>query len=92
MADVPLFADSRASRLIQAADLVSYALYRHYDPARQNMDYIATLWDRFDTAAGAMHGCVHYTPSYGAGSCQCKPCQGRLLTEAAKTLTTGTRL
>ena len=92
MADVPLFADSRASRLIQAADLVSYALYRHYDPARQNMDYIQTLWNRFDTAAGAMHGCVHYTPSFGAGSCQCKPCQGRLLTEAAKTLATGTRV
>ena len=32
LADVPLFADSRASRLLQAADLVSYALYRHYDP------------------------------------------------------------
>jgi hypothetical protein len=62
MADVPLFADSRASRLIQAADLVSYALYRHYDPARQNMDYIQTLWDRFDTAAGAMHGAFTTRP------------------------------
>jgi hypothetical protein len=89
MADVPLFADSRASRLIQAADLVSYALYRHYDPARQGTDYIGNLWERFDAADGAMHGCVHFTPSFGAGSCQCKPCQGRLLTDAAKTLPVG---
>jgi Protein of unknown function (DUF3800) len=89
MADVPLFADSRASRLLQAADLVSYALYRHYDPGRKNADYIEGLWDKFDTVDGVMHGCVHYTPSFGAGSCQCKPCQGRLLVEAAKTLPMG---
>ena len=87
MADVPLFADSRASRLIQAADLVSYALYRHYDPGRKNRDYVENLWDKFDTANGAMHGIVHYSPSFGAGSCQCKPCQGRLLTDAARTFT-----
>lgn len=83
LADVPLFADSRASRLIQAADLIAYALYRHYDPARQHTDYMEQLWGKFDTAAGVMHGCVHYTPSFGAGSCQCRPCQGRLLIEAA---------
>jgi Protein of unknown function (DUF3800) len=84
MADVPLFADSRASRLIQAADLVSYALYRHYDPGRKNRDYVGQLWNKFDTVNGSMHGCVHFTPSFGAGSCQCKPCQGRLLSEAAR--------
>lgn len=84
MADVPLFADSRASRLIQAADLVSYALYRHYDPDRKNRDYIETLWHVFDSDDGAMHGVVHYTPSFGSGSCSCKPCQSRLLIEAAK--------
>ena len=88
MADVPLFADSRASRLIQAADLVSYALYRHYDPGRKNRDYVDGLWQSFDEANGAMHGCVHYTPSFGAGSCPCKPCQSRLLADAAKTVTT----
>jgi hypothetical protein len=86
MADVPLFADSRASRLIQAADLVSYALYRHYSPGRRNPDYIERLWPTFDTADGAMHGCVHYTPNFGAGSCVCKPCQGRLLVEAARSI------
>ncbi|SRR5712692_2388867 len=85
MADVPLFADSCASRLIQAADLVSYALYRHYDPGRRNRDYVERLWPVFDAADGALHGCVHFTPSFGSGSCQCVPCQNRLLIEATKT-------
>jgi Protein of unknown function (DUF3800) len=65
LADVPLFADSRASRLLQAADLVSYALYRHYDPARgRGEDYVGVLWPRFDAVDGVMHGCVHFTPSF----------------------------
>jgi hypothetical protein len=86
MADVPLFADSRASRLIQAADLVSYALYRHYAGGARNPDYIEGLWEKFDTADKQMHGCVHYTPEFGTGSCVCKPCQGRLLIEAARSI------
>jgi Protein of unknown function (DUF3800) len=86
MADVPLFADSRASRLIQAADLISYALYRHYSSGRRNPDYVDRLWHKFDTVDGVMHGCVHYTPEFGSGSCSCKPCQGRLLLEAVRSL------
>jgi Protein of unknown function (DUF3800) len=77
LADVPLFADSRASRLLQAADLVSYGLYRHYDPVRIGADYAETLWRRVDTVDGAMHGCVHFTPSYGSGTCACVPCANR---------------
>jgi len=83
LADVPLFADSRATRLLQAADLVSYALYRHYDPARQGEDYVLSLWQRFDAVGTAMHGCVHFTPSFGAGVCRCLPCQRRLSAEVA---------
>ena len=30
LVDVPLFADSRATRALQAADLVAYALFRHF--------------------------------------------------------------
>ena len=78
LADVPLFADSRASRLLQAADLVSYALYRHYDPARgRGADYVGVLWPRFDAVDGVMHGCVHFTPSFGSHSCGCAPCASR---------------
>jgi hypothetical protein len=77
LADVPLFADSRASRLLQAADLVSYALYRHYDPSRKGVDYVEALWPRFDSVDDVMHGCVHYTPSFGSQSCHCLPCVSR---------------
>ena len=55
LADVPLFADSRASRLLQAADLISYALYRHYDPSRMGADYVEALWPRFDSVDDEMH-------------------------------------
>jgi len=30
-AEVPVFLDSRASRLIQLADLIAYALFRHFE-------------------------------------------------------------
>jgi hypothetical protein len=77
LADVPLFADSRASRLIQAADLVSYSLYRHYDPNRSSFDYVEDIWERFDSEGDVLHGCVHFTPSFAAGGCICRPCSGR---------------
>jgi len=81
LADVPLFADSRATRLLQVADLVSYALYRRYRPDRPadiSHEYFSLLWPRFDSAAGTTHGCVHFTPSYGRGDCDCEPCDERL--------------
>lgn len=85
LADVPLFADSRATRLVQAADLVSYALYRHYDPARQadddpakhGVDFADRIWDAFDHDGDTMHGVVHFTPSFAGGKCECRPCSGR---------------
>lgn len=77
LADVPLFADSRATRLVQAADLVSYALYRHYDPGRQGIDYIEKIWEAFDSDGGNLHGAVHFTPSFVGGTCACRPCSGR---------------
>ena len=88
LADVPLFADSRATRLLQAADLVSYALYRRYRPDRpdrpedMSAECFATIWPRFDAVNGATHGCVHFSPLFGSGQCNCEPCSGRLLVEA----------
>lgn len=84
-ADVPLFSDSRASRLIQAADLVSYAVFRRYSSS--STDSAATfnrLWPLFDVVNGVVHGCVHYTPDFGQGSCDCEPCGMRLRSEAAQ--------
>jgi hypothetical protein len=82
LADVPLFADSRATRLLQVADLVSYALYRRYSPSVSNHDDFNTIWPRFHGDGGIIHGCVHFTPSFGQGRCDCEPCKSRFEFEA----------
>lgn len=81
LADVPLFADSRATRLLQLADLVSYAVYRRYSPEVNDFSSFTALWPRFHSENGSVHGCVHFTPSYGQGSCSCEACQARLNSE-----------
>lgn len=82
LADVPLFSDSRATRLLQIADLVSYALFRRCRPGAEDAAYFKILWPLFHAEAGAVHGCVHYSPSYGQGSCSCEPCAARLEAES----------
>lgn len=84
LADVPLFSDSRATRLLQAADLVSYAVFRRYAQATLDDSHFDTVWPAFHSENGVTHGCVHYTPSYGSGICNCKPCEQRLAAESIK--------
>lgn len=84
LADVPLFTDSRATRLLQIADLVSYALYRRYNSTTADSAYLDRIWPRFDDDNGVVHGCVHYTPSYGSGMCECIPCHDRLIAESTR--------
>ncbi|WP_457202285.1 DUF3800 domain-containing protein [Nocardioides sp. HB32] len=91
LADVPLFADSRATRLLQVADLVSYALYRRYNPTIPKEPNFATIWPRFHKEKTHVHGCVHYSPSFGQGSCACEPCTGRLEADTAQFIQASTR-
>ena len=86
LADVPLFGDSRATRLLQVADVVSYAVFRRYNRQAINSDYFDKIWPAFHSEADVVHGAVHYTPSYGDGSCDCEPCKHRLLAEASKSV------
>lgn len=53
-AEVPLFLDSQASRLIQLADLVAYAIFRHYEAG--DSQYFNIIQSSFDTDAGVRHG------------------------------------
>lgn len=77
LADVPLFTDSRATRLLQAADLVTYALYRRY-ASTPDTTCFDLLWQRFHRDhGGTIHGLVHYTPSFGQGMCPCEACSAR---------------
>lgn len=75
--DVPVFLDSKASRVIQAADLVSYALWRYY--SKQEERFLKPIWHLFDEDRGHMHGLIHVTPRFARGECECRPCLNRIL-------------
>lgn len=53
-AEVPLFLDSKASRLIQLADLVAYAVFRKY--TRNDNEYFSVIEPCFDQEGGVIHG------------------------------------
>ncbi len=53
-AEVPVFVDSRASRLIQLADLIAYALFRHFEHG--DSKYYQVIEGRFDAEGGVVHG------------------------------------
>lgn len=73
MAEVPLFVDSRASRLIQLADLVAYAMWRRYE--YQDGRFFDPITPRFDRDGGVLHDLVHYkSPS---DECFCPACMSR---------------
>lgn len=57
MAEVPVFIDSRASRLVQLADLIAYGIFRHYE--RKDSQLFDVFKDRFDAAGGTVYGLCH---------------------------------
>ena len=54
LADVPFFVDSRASRLVQFADLVAYALWRNFE--KNDPEFYEVIKGRFDQEGGVVHG------------------------------------
>jgi hypothetical protein len=79
IADTPFFVDSRASRLVQVADHIAYAVFRRYNSGdAQYMDLISS---RFDEANGVIHGLVHKHQQ--ANSCTCPACLSRRLAAKA---------
>jgi hypothetical protein len=54
LAEVPLFLDSKTSRLIQLADLVAYAIFRHYE--HNDNQFYSIIHDRLDSHGGQVHG------------------------------------
>ena len=53
-AEVPLFLDSKASRLIQLADLVAFAIFRHFESG--DSQYYDIVKERFDAEGSTVHG------------------------------------
>ncbi len=79
LVEVPLFVGSKASRLIQAVDLVAWATYNYYE--RGHARYFEHIYDRFDAQEGVQHGLTHLVRGYR--ECGCVPCQSRRLREIA---------
>jgi hypothetical protein len=72
-AEVPLFADSTASRLLQFADFVAHWTYRRYEA--EDASVFAVFSKLFDQADGIVHGLVHMTG--GRAVCPCPGCATR---------------
>ena len=71
--EVPLFVDSSASRLVQLADHIAYAIFRFYNAGDAN--YLNCLEGRFQEKDGILHGLAHL--KNGTNSCLCPACVSR---------------
>jgi Protein of unknown function (DUF3800) len=73
LAEVPLFVDSKASRLVQLADLVAWATWRKFE--HRDGRFFDPLIRMFDSDGGVIHGLVHYRNL--ADECFCPACVSR---------------
>ena len=74
LAEVPLFVDSTASRLIQISDLLAWAVWRRYEHG--DARFFDRIVSRFDNEGGVIHGLVHR--KHPAEECYCPACFSRL--------------
>lgn len=73
LADTPLFVDSRASRVVQLADHVAYAVFRRYNA--KDAQYFDIIAQKFDADGGVIHGLVH--KQLEDSNCMCIACLSR---------------
>lgn len=58
-AEVPLFLDSKASRLIQLADLIAYAVFRKFE--YDDPQFFELFSSKLDSSGGTVHGMCELT-------------------------------
>jgi hypothetical protein len=75
LAEVPLFVNSKASRIIQLADLVAWATFRKYEFADGR--FFDPMIPRFDADGGVIHGLYHARGSRTGAACHCPACMSR---------------
>lgn len=73
IAEVPMFADSKLTRVLQIADFVAYAIFRRYE--RGDSSFLDLIIHKFDEAQGRLHGLVHLVADYKG--CYCPACVTR---------------
>ena len=71
LADVPLFVDSRSTRIIQYADLVAYAIWRKFE--KDDDEFFNMISGDFDREGGVTHGLYHFKNPNDA--CDCPGCR-----------------
>ena len=74
LVDVPFFVDSQATRCIQYADLVTYALWRKYE--KNDDEFFNVVSSSFDREGGIVHGLHHFRNL--SDPCDCPGCAPRL--------------
>lgn len=79
LADTPFFVDSRASRMVQVADLVAYSVFRRYNAG--DSQYFDLIASRFDSVDHVVHGLAHLTREKGA-ACMCLACHSRRMAKS----------
>lgn len=73
LADVPMFVDSAATRAVQYADLVSYALWQKFE--KDDPAFLDQVGDLFDQEGGVVHGLLH--KALNNQTCDCPYCRPR---------------
>ena len=71
--EVPLFVDSHASRAVQLADHIAYAVYRRYEA--KDTSFLDVIASRFDEEGGVIHGLAHKQTI--DPDCRCLACATR---------------
>jgi predicted RNA-binding protein Jag len=71
--EVPLFVDSKASRIVQLADHLAYAVFRRYNA--NDLTYMNIIENRFDERDGVICGLAHKISTYR--TCKCPACLSR---------------
>lgn len=71
--EVPMFLDSKSSRLIQLADHIAYAIHRSYN--RDDTSYFKCIEERFDQYEGKIMGLSH--KQHYTKLCTCPACLSR---------------
>ncbi|MCL5958759.1 MAG: DUF3800 domain-containing protein [Chloroflexi bacterium] len=73
LSDIPYFASTSETRLLQVADFVSYSVFRLYE--EQDSSLFKLIVHRFDQKDGTLHGLAHIGNKHSA--CRCPACRSR---------------
>lgn len=70
LAEIPLFTDSRLTRMMQLADFVAYAVFRRYEHG--DSSYLDIILPKFQQSGGKLHGLMHLNAN--RDGCYCPAC------------------